>query len=243
MEINRISLSEVDSTNNYAAKLILEGKVPHATVISALHQTQGRGQRSNVWKTAAGQNITASWIFHFNTSNFELLVCLNKAISLALRNTISDWLPGEMVQIKWPNDIYVNQNKISGTLIETHMHADKTSTLICGIGINVYQTEFESPKATSLKAVQKDFNRSLDELLVQLHHSLLKALEEYGKQPSGPWLQEYTHLLMGYQQKRNFIVQNQSLAGTVQGVDQWGRLMILTEKGIEYFQAGEIIWQ
>ncbi len=241
MEINRISLSEVDSTNNYAAKLLLEGKVQHGTVISALHQTHGRGQRSNSWEASAGQNLTASWILHLPDSNFEKIIRLNKAISLALRETIEQLTSKKSVNIKWPNDILIDHKKISGTLIESHLHADKTATLICGIGINVFQTQFKSPRATSLLAENPDMNSTVDEILILVHQKIMQYFENWNKGNSQET--EYLKHLFSYREKHIFMFRGNLIHGTIVGVDEWGRLQLQTEKGIELFQAGDLIWQ
>ncbi len=241
MEINRISLSEVDSTNNYAAKLLLSGKILHGTVISALHQSQGRGQRSNIWEAAPGQNLTASWILHLGDSNFERIVSLNKAISLAIRETIAFYLPELPVKIKWPNDIYVGQKKISGTLIESHLHADKTATLICGVGINVLQTQFQSPIATSLVLNSPNLNVSLDVVLEMVNQNIMMYFDQWTKHEAIE--RTYLDHLYEIHQHRFFLHQGKLIHGMIEGVDEWGRLQLITENGLEFFQAGDLIWQ
>jgi BirA family biotin operon repressor/biotin-[acetyl-CoA-carboxylase] ligase len=240
MEINRISLSEVDSTNNYAAKLLLKGKVPHGTVISAFHQKQGRGQRANTWEAEPGQNLTASWILHLNDSNFEKIVLLNKAISLAIRDSIASYLPENSVTIKWPNDIFIEEKKISGTLIETHLHADKTATLICGIGINVFQTTFLSPKATSLVATSGDLKMSVDEILEVVHRNIIDYFNRWENNEEIE--SEYLIHLFGINRQRLFLHQGKNISGVISGVDEWGRLQVITEQGLELFQAGDLSW-
>lgn len=243
MEINRISLSEVDSTNNYAAKLLLEGKVPHGTVISALHQYQGRGQRSNTWESAPGQNLTASWVLHLDNSHFEKIVALNKAISLAIRNSIAHYLPKSIVKIKWPNDIFVNEKKVSGTLIETQMHADKTATLICGIGVNVHQTKFQSVKATSLFQENPNLDIALDDLMENIHQNIALYFNEWNSCNSTKIEQEYLSQLLGMNERRSFEHQGNVIEGVIIGVDEWGRLKLETKDGMLMFQAGDIVWQ
>jgi BirA family biotin operon repressor/biotin-[acetyl-CoA-carboxylase] ligase len=241
MEINRISLSEIDSTNNYAAKLLLKGKVPHGTVISALHQKQGRGQRANTWEAEPGQNLTASWILHLNDSNFEKIVLLNKAISLAIRDSIASYLPKNSVTIKWPNDIFIEEKKISGTLIETHLHADKTATLICGIGINVFQTTFLSPNATSLLATNRELKMSVDEILEVVHRNFMRYFNRWENNEEIE--SEYLMHLFGINRLRHFLHQGKHISGVISGVDEWGRLQMITEQGLELFQAGDLSWQ
>ena len=243
MEINRISLSEVDSTNNYAAKLLLKGEVPHGTVISTLHQTKGRGQRSNSWEATPGQNLTASWILHLNDSHFEKIVSLNKAISLAIRDSIATLLPQSIVRIKWPNDIYIEEKKVSGTLIESHLHADKTATLICGIGINIFQTEFQSPKATSLIVTNSELKLSLDEVLEVVHQNIIANFNRWKDGGDKEIENEYLMNLFGINQLRTFVHQDNKISGVIAGVDAWGRLKLHTDHGLELFQAGDLSWQ
>ena len=83
-----IKLSSVDSTNNYIAKLIKKTKISFGTVIMADFQTNGKGQRSNCWKSEKGLNLLISIYFDSSFLNSENIFFLSKAIALAIRECV-----------------------------------------------------------------------------------------------------------------------------------------------------------
>ena len=111
-----IYLKEVESTNNYANKLILSDTAEDGTVVLAQHQTGGKGQLGNSWESEAGKNLLMSiiWFPRFLPAGQQFLI--SKVVSLA----ITDFLQNEIQNstIKWPNDIYIDNRKLAGILIE-----------------------------------------------------------------------------------------------------------------------------
>ncbi|MEY2938214.1 MAG: hypothetical protein RL062_803 [Bacteroidota bacterium] len=243
MEINRISLSEVDSTNNYAAKLLETERIEHGTVISAWSQTHGRGQRSNTWQAEAGKNITASWILHLKSPQFEEVVLLNKAMALAIHDTITSWIPNHQTSIKWPNDIYVGLQKIAGMLIEIQWHPNKSATLIAGIGINVFQVNNLTSNATSVLLKNSEFALSLDDAILELNKNIRSRFSQWEQGFLAEIDRYYHQFLLGKNNNRKFLVNQQEIAGIVTGVDGAGRLMLDVGGETKLFQSGEIIWK
>lgn len=239
MEINRISLFEIDSTNNYASNLMKSERLPHGTVITAQFQTQGRGQRENSWEGASDQNLAATWIFHFEDLKVANGFVYNQSIALALRQSIQEWVH-QPVYIKWPNDIIVNNKKIAGILIENYIQGDEIKSSLCGIGVNIFQTHFSFPLATSL-VLEGSNIASTDSFLQTLHKNLLEKLEEL---ILNPLVIRDQYLLQLYRAKDLIALKHNEhvIQGHIQGVDEWGRLMFSNEKGTQLFQSGEIQW-
>jgi BirA family biotin operon repressor/biotin-[acetyl-CoA-carboxylase] ligase len=151
---NLISLNEVSSTNKYAADLLKSENLPEGTVILAYHQTAGKGQFGKSWLTSAGENLTFSVILKpVNlTVNNSFLISMCMAVSV--RDTVLSFLSSARIEIKWPNDILSNRNKISGILIENQVSHDNIKHVIAGVGINVNQIQFRDvPNATSLRKI------------------------------------------------------------------------------------------
>lgn len=120
-EVDILWLDEVDSTNNEALRHISE--LDNLSVIAAVHQTSGRGQRGNSWLTHAGKNMTFSMVVKFGDGALPPLEAsrqfvLTRCVTLG----VSDYLESEGIDcsVKWPNDIYVRNKKICGMLIEIH---------------------------------------------------------------------------------------------------------------------------
>ena len=155
-----IWLESVDSTNEEAKRHISD--IDNLSVLSALEQTAGRGQRGNRWTSAPGENLMFSIVLKFSCdpagSSHGLLhqlpardqFVLNEITSLAVVDFLS--MHGISAKIKWPNDIYVGSKKICGILIENCLRGSGVSSSIIGIGLNINQRNFNVnlPNPTSM---------------------------------------------------------------------------------------------
>lgn len=176
--VRRIHLSSVDSTNSYMRRLLTQGEVlPELTLVDADEQTAGRGQTGNTWESEAGRNVQFSLVCHPHFLVASQQFALSEAIALAVAETVGG-------EVKWPNDIYVGDCKISGTLIECDLSGSRIETCIIGTGINVNQTEFRSdaPNPVSLaQLTDREYDR--DEILqavVERFVALYELLREGG---------------------------------------------------------------
>lgn len=232
-------LTSVDSTNNYAAKLLKEGVVSSGAVIMADVQTAGKGQRGSIWEAKAGENLLLSVVLrHVNMSVNEQFV-LNQVTALAIHDLLGKF--GISSSVKWPNDVFVGEEKIAGVLIESSLSGNVIKDVIIGIGLNVNQTEFGGFRATSMVILLKEFlvlRTILNELLVQLNHWWSKLIDN-GKVEIQ---QAYLNHLLGFNQWRNFLVGDRSIQGRIDGVDEWGRLKLTSEDQQHVFDLKEITY-
>ena len=143
-----IHLSNIDSTNNFAAKLLSENLCQNGAVIMADVQTQGKGQRGNIWLSESGKNLLSSFVFKPDNLSVENQIALTWATSLSLLKTLRKFNIEAL--IKWPNDILVGGKKIAGILIENQLQGTRISCSIIGIGLNLNQTFFDDLNATSV---------------------------------------------------------------------------------------------
>ena len=157
-----------DSTNTLLKELIANGQQPK--FLYAGYQTAGRGQTGNGWESEANKNLLCSILLPARENLFELNVVTAVAVHRLL---------GEDFTIKWPNDIYWQDQKIAGILIENAIIGNELKYSIAGIGLNVNQTEWHSgaPNPVSLKQITgKDYD--IDELMEHLYAEVQKALNE-----------------------------------------------------------------
>ena len=144
-----IWLERVDSTNDEARRHISE--IDNLSVVSALEQTKGRGQRGNRWSSQPGENLTFSLV----VKDFRIKANEQSAISQTTALSLVDLLSRHEIKarIKWPNDIYAGDEKICGILIENSLKGSEIDWSIIGIGLNVNQTAFpeDLPNPTSMK--------------------------------------------------------------------------------------------
>ena len=148
-DIKLIRTAETDSTNRllreYAGE---EGRL--MTVLTADYQTAGRGQGGNTWESAPGENLLVSVRLHPQALSASRQYALTEAGALAVRDTLAQY--ADSFTVKWPNDVYWRDLKISGTLSECTVSKGLVGCCILGTGININQREFVSnaPNPASL---------------------------------------------------------------------------------------------
>jgi BirA family biotin operon repressor/biotin-[acetyl-CoA-carboxylase] ligase len=161
-----IVLNRTESTNNYASQLV-DKRVAEGTVVLAHYQEKGRGYKGNYWESEAGKNLLASIIIYPRFLPACLQFQLSKIISLALVDFLKEETPAP--KIKWPNDIYYEQKKIAGILIENSVKGEFLDTSIIGFGLNVNQIRFlsDAPNPVSLKQItgkEYQINQVMDQI-------------------------------------------------------------------------------
>ena len=143
---NLIYKSEVTSTNEEILDLLIN--TPEHLALYSFNQTKGRGQYGNVWNIQIDKNL--AYTFAIKTKNINIDdVSFNYRTALITRDYIAK-MTKSTVNIKWPNDLILNQKKICGILIEKKKVAHE-SYFIIGIGINILQENYDNlPKAGSI---------------------------------------------------------------------------------------------
>ena len=137
----------LDSTNEEVRRRI--DSLDNLSVVSALSQTAGRGQRGNSWSSAPGENLTFSVLLRFasdDSSCFSLLKATDQfVISEIAALSVVQFLEnhGISASIKWPNDIYIVRKKVCGILVENILRGSGVFYSIVGIGLNVNQRNFD----------------------------------------------------------------------------------------------------
>lgn len=161
-------ISSTHSTNTLLKELIAKGTPPEC--IYAGYQTAGRGQTGNSWESEADKNLLCSILLPPNKN----LYFLNIAVSVAILRIID-----EPLTIKWPNDIYWQDKKLAGILLENAIVGAEIKYSIAGIGLNVNQTVFvsDAPNPASLKQITgKTYD--IDQLMKDLFEAVKAVLNE-----------------------------------------------------------------
>lgn len=197
---NIIILQETASTNDYVKRNA--GTLPSGTVIIAVSQTAGRGQKGNSWEAEPGKNVTLSLLLKRPQVDVKKQFAISEAVSLAIVDELENYATG--FKIKWPNDIYYGDRKIGGILIEHSLDAQGIEYTIAGVGVNINQQEFVSnaPNPVSLfqitgktydmELINSRFSEILErycnfdgtsEQLDNLHNRYLASLYRYDGEP------------------------------------------------------------
>lgn len=233
-----VFVPECHSTNTLALELSQKEELPEGTVIITGHQTQGRGQQGNTWVSEKGKNLTFSLVVKPSFLAIKDQFNLNMAVSLGIRDFAAKVL-NQQVNVKWPNDIMVNDYKICGILIENQIQGTAFTNSVIGIGLNVNQKGFYSNNASSLSMLS---NREFDlqEVLEQIAASLEKWYMVLRQNGIDRIKQAYLASLYGVNERRRFKTSHEHFDGIIEGVDNAGRLMIQTKIGFRYFNTKEV---
>ena len=176
-----IPVESAVSTNSYLKELAHRQALEEGTVIVTGNQTEGRGQRGNAWESEAAKNITCSILLYPSFLPVRRNFLLSEAISLGVKETLDAYIDG--IVIKWPNDIYYQEKKIAGILIENELMGNEFCLSVVGIGLNVNQERFlsDAPNPVSLKQITgKDWDT--ETLLRELVRNIL---HRYGQLKAG----------------------------------------------------------
>lgn len=236
-QTNLIQLSTVDSTNNYAANLLKTTNVVNGTTIMTKRQEKGRGQLGTNWHTAPGKNLILSSII-FPVLKIERAFYLNIAVSLAVNGTLNEF--GIESKVKWPNDIYVDGNKIAGILIENQIQGKLINSSILGLGLNVNQLIFpEGIRATSI-AIEKGFEFEIEEVFEKYIAELDFYCDLLMQSSFDLLLKKYYSVLYCYNEICQFKDSNGPFEGRINGIDADGKLQILSEIGLKKYDLKEV---
>lgn len=163
--MNKIYFEELPSTNTYLKENY--NKYKNQDIIIANKQTNGRGRFDRKWDSI--NDITISFLFKNNNYNHPIIS------SLAVFETLKSL--GLNPKIKWPNDIFVDNKKISGILIESIFESNEKKCDIVGIGINMNKSlNYESSGILEYADVSRDY---VIDLLINTYKRLLSCSEEY----------------------------------------------------------------
>jgi BirA family biotin operon repressor/biotin-[acetyl-CoA-carboxylase] ligase len=234
-----VFMPECHSTNDEASRLIqTANNIVDGTVVITENQTAGRGQRGNTWTSDPGKNLTFSILVKPTFLQVRDQFYLNIAFSLGLYDYLCQKL-GEKVNVKWPNDILVNEKKICGILIENHLRGQHIQHSIVGIGLNVNQKSYELPWATSMMLEASEefkLDETLADLLLFLESRFIQLRSQHFKKLSD----DYLNVLYRKGEEHFFKNGGEVFPGTISGIDPMGKLAVMTANGVRYFNVKEV---
>jgi BirA family biotin operon repressor/biotin-[acetyl-CoA-carboxylase] ligase len=229
-------LDSVDSTNNFAAKLINDQICQNTAVILADEQSAGKGQMGNTWESAPAANLLCSFVWKPDNLSVTDQTKISWMISLSVHKLLLRL--GIDASIKWPNDIYVGSQKIAGILIENQLEGNDISWVIAGIGLNVNQCQFETTNATSVQLLTGTTFR-IKTILNELTDIINGYLRQWNTKESS-LKSDYESLL--YQKAQNAVYADAhgEFEGEILGVQDDGRLQIKVLNDLRIYSLKEI---
>ena len=265
-----IHLEQIDSTNTYLQRKQSECDIRN-WVVSADEQTTGKGMGSNSWESEVGKNLTFSLALDMSFLPAERQFLLSEAVPLgiievldvvisngfegmsltpsnaehflakAVRLESMSSKPAEKLSIKWPNDIFYENHKLAGILINSTIKTNMMDVSIIGIGLNVNQMQFQDwpTHPISLKQIMgKDYD--LQPLLERIAKHILIKVEQLKSAPA-TIEQNYLKRLFRFRTWADYEVNKKILRLYITGIDTFGRLLLVDEETKEYcFDVKEI---
>ncbi|MCB1107600.1 MAG: biotin--[acetyl-CoA-carboxylase] ligase [Chlamydiia bacterium] len=239
-KVTDIHLDSVDSTNTYAKTNYHHFDLNGFTRITADEQTKGRGRFNRSWVSPKGLNIYLTYFFTSSKSPMDLN---NLAQILCLSITKLLDKEGLKPQIKWPNDVLVNQKKIAGILCETiDLHEKFGVILGAGININMPKEmldQIDQPATSLLVETGNAHDRA--SLITALDAFFLEDYALYKREGFKPFYVSYDALLTHKGMPITFIQNGTPISGTLHSLNPDGRLNLLLPNGeIKTLSSGEI---
>ena len=232
-------LEKVDSTNAYLLEKEEEKRI--GQVVFAFEQTAGKGMGTNVWESAVRKNLTFSMGLDLSFMRAEDQFHLSQAVPLGVLDVLDTFeLDGkgldDVFSVKWPNDLFFGDRKLCGILINSTIHGVMMGVSVVGIGLNVNQTVFRDwpTHPVSLRMIfgkELALEPLLEHLVRAVEHrvSLLKTDEGIAKIKA-----DYLHRLYRYHVWADYEVDGKKVKRFITGIDSFGRLKTLDEKGEEF---------
>ena len=221
-------IEQIDSTNAYLQRKQSECDIRN-WVVSTDKQTAGKGMGSNQWESEVRKNLTFSLALDMGFLPAERQFLLSEAIPLGIVEVLDKMLPAEKLCIKWPNDIYYENHKLAGILINSTIKAGMMDISIIGIGLNVNQTQFQDwpTHPVSLKMIT-GLDYDLQPLLQQIAEHIIIKVEQLRISPASIE-QEYLNRLYRYRTWAIYEVDGKTVRLYMTGIDEFGRLLLINE--------------
>lgn len=235
---DKIKVTSLYSTNSTSDYLFNN----NCTVCLAEYQKKGKAQFYRYWHSPFGKNIYLSLKTKVRNGKYKT-PHISLAIASIVVSTLINIFPFFSLKIKWPNDIYVNNKKIAGILINKKLVYRNTATLIIGIGLNVNMNNTSKiyfPWASLKNSLERYVDRNI--IITVLIKNIMNGVKILKKNN----YEKFMHSYKKYQYLKNKIIRiniisyNKIVKGICRGINEKGQIILLTAKKIYYFNSSEL---
>ncbi len=237
--LNLHVLNIIDSTNTYI-KTHLQS-LDSGTACIAEAQTAGRGRHGRQWVSPFGSSIYLSMYWCF-AGGYQTLSGLSLVVGLAVHATLAQ-CGVDTAKLKWPNDVYVNMQKIAGILIEVEGSVGDSVHCVIGVGLNVNLPDgiggIEQP-FTDLQSQLDEQMVDRNHLTAQLIHQLRQYMLQFEAHGLAPFIAQWQALNVFDQQEINVHFGQDIISGTCIGINEQGALLVDVAGQVKSFHGGEI---
>jgi len=244
-----IELDQVDSTNVYARQMLdtSTARPIEGTVVFTHYQYSGKGQRGTTWSSQAGKNIMMSLILYPETLAAREQFYLSMAMALGVLDLMKcivaeqTDLDATKLHVKWPNDLYHENHKLGGILIENSLRKESIQTSIVGIGINLNQVDFASElsQATSVRRIT-GHDVDVKSAMQQAFRFLEARYLQVKARKFDNIKTDYLAALYRFNEEHDYYTIDGVVNGRITGVDADGKLEVLVAEKHRYYDLKEI---
>ncbi len=229
----------IGSTNQYL--LDNSATLPSGTVCIAEYQQSGRGRRGRHWVSPFGANLYLSMYWRLE-AGMAAAMGLSLVVGVAMVEALEKMgLDG--VKLKWPNDLYYQDRKLAGILVEMSGQAGGAANLVIGMGMNLSMQDKEAaidqPWASLAEVIGEDLI-DRNQLAVAFIKALDLSLKDYELNGMQDFVERWNRLDNFIGRKVKLIMGPNEVEGIERGIDAHGGVLLETDEGIKSFIGGEI---
>lgn len=217
----------IDSTNSELMRRIqVNPALESGSVVVAEMQEAGRGRRGRVWQSPFGTNLYYSYFWCLD-DGLQAAMGVSIAVGLAVYDALKTLYQLD-VELKWPNDIYLNKEKLAGVLVELDGQPQGPCQLVIGIGINLQMPESASQQIDQAWTDLSQHCQTIDknDLVAQLTFSLEQRLAEFSEHGLQQMYQQWNSLNAFAKQYVELSTGNRSWQGICEGIDGLGGFVL-----------------
>ncbi len=231
----------IDSTNSELMRRIqAKTALESGTVIVAEMQQAGRGRRGRVWQSPFGANLYYSYFWRLD-DGLQAAMGVSIAVGLAVYDAIKALYQVD-VELKWPNDIYINKQKLAGVLVELDGQPQGPCQLVIGIGINLQMPESFSQHIDQAWTDLNQHTQKLDknQLVASLTYHLEQRLAQYRQTGLQAMYEQWNSLNAFAGEYVELNTGHRSWRGICEGIDAQGGILIRQDGEVKSYYGGEV---
>jgi BirA family biotin operon repressor/biotin-[acetyl-CoA-carboxylase] ligase len=231
-------LNIIDSTNQYLKDKLHQVKSGHVVIAEA--QTAGRGRRGRQWVSPYGSSLYLSMYWNF-PAGYQAIGGLSLAIGVAVAQALQS-LRVLNIQLKWPNDIYLDGKKLAGVLVEVEGQMGAACDSIIGVGLNVSLPDsidgIDQPFTDLSHSIPDNIDRN--NLAAHLIDQLYSVCSQFEKSGLAPFVETWKTLDLYKDKAIKLIAGTNIVEGIGRGIDDNGGLIIEVDGEPNVFYGGEV---
>lgn len=234
MPLNFEVIPVIDSTNQYLLNQI--DKLSSGYACAAEYQQAGRGRRGRQWFSPFGSNLYFSMYWRLEQGPAAAMG-LSLAIGIVVAKVLRE-LSGQNIKVKWPNDLYLDDKKLAGILVEIAAKTGDVAHIVLGLGINL---SMHNPDQTVVNQAWSNLGKLDRNLLVaNLLHHLRQALVSFEQDGLAAFINQWQSLDNFAQRPVKLIIGNNVIHGIAKGINEQGALLLEQNGKVTAYIGGEI---